>query len=386
MHLFFSAGEASGDQHAAELMHTLSRRGPLRAAGFGGPEMLAAGQSQLFPLTELAVMGLGQILPQIGTFFRLAAEAEAYFRTERPDALVLVDYPGFHWHLAKRAKRHGVPVVYYMPPQLWAWAPWRIRKARRSIDLGLSGLPFEADWYRSRGVAMRHVSHPFFDEVASRPIDGAKVDELQRRGRVVALLPGSRTAEVRKNFRIMLTAAKSLFAAHPDVRFHVACYRESHQALCEEAIAESAAGLPIVLHRGCTSEVIEAADAVVAVSGSVSLELLARRTPTVIMYKLPVVFGAIAWALLTTDYITLPNILADREVMPELKFAFRDDLHAEKIAEHVHGWLVDETARQSSIADLDAIAGQVVRPGGSLEAARAIEELCGVARVTAKAA
>ena len=375
MHLFFSAGEASGDEHASELMHELAERGPLKAAGFGGPQMLDAGQKQLFPLTELAVMGIGQIAPQLKTFFRLADEAEAYFRDERPDALVLIDYPGFNWHLAKRAKRHGVPVVYYMPPQLWAWAPWRVRKARRSIDLALSGLPFEADWYARRGVPVQHVSHPFFDEVATRELDAATVDGIRRRGRAVALLPGSRNSEVHGNFPVQLQAAKRLFDEHPDVRFHVACYKPAHKTFCEQAIAEQAAGLPIQLHLGRTSEIIDAADACIAVSGSVSLELLARRCPTTMLYKLSLFTWTTAAFLLTTPYITLPNVLAGREVMPEHKFVRREHVHAEALAADVHEWLADDAMRAAKVAELDAIAQQVVRPGGTAAAAEAIESL-----------
>ena len=386
MHLFFSAGEASGDEHASELMHMLGGRGPLKTAGFGGPQMEAAGQDQLFPLCDLAVMGIGQIAPQLKTFFRLADEAEAYFETQRPDALVLVDYPGFNWHLAKRAKKHGVPVIYYMPPQLWAWAPWRVRKARRNVDLALSGLPFEADWYRKRGVNVQHVSHPFFDEVAEQVLDNQLVADLRRRGRPVAILPGSRNSEVHKNFDVQLNVARRLHAEHPDVRFHVAAYKPAHAAFCEQQIAEPARGLPITVHLGSTSEIIEASEACVAVSGSVSLELLARRTPTTVLYKLTPFFWTTAAVLMTTPYITLPNVLANEAIMPEHKFVRRDDVHAEAMAHDVHDWLSDAAMMEAKVAQLDEWATRVVRPGGTAAAADAIESLLGVKRTLARAA
>ena len=377
MHLFFSVGEPSGDEHAGELIGMLRSRGPLRAAGFGGPQMEAAGQEQMFPLCDLAVMGIQQIAPQLKTFFRLADEAEDYFRRERPDAVVLVDYPGFNWHIARRAKKYGIPVAYYMPPQLWAWAPWRIRKARRLIDLVLSGLPFEADWYRERGVPVAEVSHPFFDEVARHEVDEAQVEAIRRSGRPLAILPGSRNSELKNNFSMQLSVARRLYARHPDLHFHVAAYKPAHEAFCRDAIAREAAALPMTVHRGCTSEVIEAADAVVAVSGSVSLELLARRKPTTVMYRLPPATGVAGHFLVRTPWVSLPNLIAQREVMPELKFIRRRDRNANVIAADVHEWLADDTVMAAKVAELDAVAKTAVKPGGTLAAAEAIEAMLG---------
>ena len=378
MHLFFSVGEPSGDEHASELIATLRSRGPLRAVGFGGPLMQAAGQEQAFALCDLAVMGIQQIAGQLKTFFRLADEAEHHFRTERPDAVVLVDYPGFNWHLAKRAKRLGIPVIYYMPPQLWAWAPWRIRKARRLVDLVLSGLPFEADWYRDRGVSVAEVSHPFFDEVAKHPIDTDRVESIRSQGRPVAILPGSRNSELRNNFSIQLRAAQRLAAKHPDVHFSVAAYKRQHADFCREAIAAKAPNLPVTVHQGCTSEIIEAADAVLAVSGSVSLELLARRTPASVQYRLPPATGVAGHFLVRTPWVTLPNLIAQREVMPELNFIRRRERNARVIADPVDRWLSDPAAMDAKRAELDAVARSVVKPGGTVAAARAIEELLGL--------
>ena len=384
MHLFFSVGEPSGDEHASELMHCLASRGPLRTSGFGGPKMLAAGQEQRYPLCDLAVMGIGQIAGSLKTFFRLADEAEELFRTERPDACVLIDYPGFNWHIAKRARRSGIPVVYYMPPQLWAWAPWRVRKARRNVDLVLSGLPFEAEWYRSRGIQTAEVSHPFFDEVATRPLDESAIASMRRAGRPIAILPGSRNSEVANNFPVQVSVARRLLARHPDLHFHVACYKPSHTAFCREQIGGT--GLPITLHEGRTSEVIEAADAVVAVSGSVSLELLARRKPTSVLYRGSLFMWAACHTLLTIDHFTLPNLIAGREVMPEHPFVRRVDRHAAAIAADLHEWLDDEAAMRAKVAQLDAIAASVVRPGGTRAAAEAIESLLGISRAVRAAA
>ena len=147
MRFFISAGEPSGDLHAANLVASIKKLRPDASfVGFGGEHSRAAGVTLIYPLVELAVMWLLRVLWNLPTFFRLADEAERIFRDEKPDAVILIDYPGFHWALAKRAKRHGVPVIYYVPPQIWAWAGWRVKKVQKWVDLVLCSLPFEPDW------------------------------------------------------------------------------------------------------------------------------------------------------------------------------------------------------------------------------------------------
>src|SRR5688500_2980528 len=149
MRLFFSVGEPSGDLHGANLIRDLKARRPdLECVGYGGPRMQAAGCHLHFDLTSLAVMWIGRVLLNLRTFFRLRDQAKAYFDRERPDAVVLIDFPGFNWHIAAAAKERGIPVFYYGVPQLWAWAPWRVKKMRRTVDHALCKLPFEETWLR----------------------------------------------------------------------------------------------------------------------------------------------------------------------------------------------------------------------------------------------
>ncbi|MEZ6088291.1 MAG: hypothetical protein R3C05_09755 [Pirellulaceae bacterium] len=170
--IFFSAGEPSGDQHAARLIQALRRRQPQMAfRGFGGPAMELEGCRLDYELTNLAVMGLVEVAPKLSEFYRVASQAKEIFRQETPDAVVLLDFPGFNWHIAKRAKACGIPVYYYLPPQLWAWAPWRLRKVRRYVDKVLCVLPFEYQWYRERGIDAHYVGHPFFDAVNEQKLD-----------------------------------------------------------------------------------------------------------------------------------------------------------------------------------------------------------------------
>jgi lipid-A-disaccharide synthase len=221
MDIFFSVGEPSGDQHAAQLIRQLQQRLPgLRCSGFGGPEMEQAGFESLFRLTDLAVMGLDGVLPMLKTFHGHYKRAERYFLEHRPDAVVLVDYPGFNWWIAKAAKRAGVTVYYYCPPQLWAWAGWRIRKVHKYVDCVLSVLPFEAEWYRQHGVDVEYVGHPFFDEVAAHPLEESLVEGIRTSdGGTLGVLPGSRRQEVNRNFPIMLHILESLHRKHPGSGF-----------------------------------------------------------------------------------------------------------------------------------------------------------------------
>src|SRR5262249_44554395 len=160
-----SAGEPSGDLHAANLIRALRRHDSgVECVGFGGDSMEAAGGRLLYPLCRLAVMWFLRVLTNAVTFLRLLSRADRFLRDERPDAVVLIDYPGFNFQLARLAHARGIPVFWFVPPQLWAWAGWRVRKMRRWVDHLLCSLPFEESWYRERGVPAHYLGHPYFDE------------------------------------------------------------------------------------------------------------------------------------------------------------------------------------------------------------------------------
>ncbi|WP_439627242.1 lipid-A-disaccharide synthase [Gemmata sp.] len=366
MKLFLSAGEPSGDLHGANLIRALRRRDPeIEVAGFGGPKMAAAGASLHYPLTELSVMGLRRVLEHLPTFFRLAADSERLFRDDRPDAVVLIDYPGFNFELAKRARAAGIPVYYFVPPQLWAWRRGRARQVRKWCAGVLSALPFEDDWYRARGVRTHYVGHPYFDELANQRLDPAFLaDERVKGGAVVALLPGSRNQEVAANFEMMLAAARKVKAARPDARFLVAAFNDRHAAQVREAAARAA--FPVSVHVGRTPEVIELADACVAVSGSVSLELMYRAKPSVVVYRMAPLSLWLARRLVKLPYFTLVNLLAGEALFPEIATA-RDE--SERIAGHVLGWLNNPAARDAAVARLAALRDRVAVPGACERAA-----------------
>src|SRR5687768_13241398 len=231
MRIFVSAGEPSGDLHGANLIRALRRLRPeLDFVGFGGARMQAAGCRLLYPLCDLAVMWFARVLARAPTFLSLISRADRFFRHRRPDAVVLIDYPGFHWWLARRAHFHGIPVVYFVPPQLWGWAGWRVRKVQRWVDHVLCALPFEEAWFRERGVSAQYVGHPYFDELAKQQLDAVFVAAQQARGPdCVALLPGSRDQELKRNLSTLVRAAVTIHQARPDTRFLVACFKEEQR-------------------------------------------------------------------------------------------------------------------------------------------------------------
>src|ERR1700733_13606222 len=201
MRLFISAGEPSGDLHGASLIRCLRERVPdLDVVGFGGDRMAEAGCRLIYPLCDLAVVGFMPVLASVPTFAGILDRARQSFRAEKPDALVMIDYPGFHWWLAGCARKHGIPVSYFVPPQIWAWATWRARKMRRLCDQVLCSLSFEEPWFQQRGIPARYIGHPYFDELAQQQLDPAfLIGQRSLPGPIVAILPGSRGSELHYN-------------------------------------------------------------------------------------------------------------------------------------------------------------------------------------------
>jgi lipid-A-disaccharide synthase len=369
MRIFLSAGEPSGDLHAANLIRSLRNRRPeAEFVGYGGSKMEGAGATLLFRLVDLAVMWFLRVLLNLPKFIGLVGRADRYFRDERPDAVVLIDYPGLHWWIARRAKERGISVFYYVPPQIWAWAGWRVKKVRKYVDHVLCSLPFEPAWYHARGVpSARYVGHPYFDELAERALDEAFLAEQRARGgRVVALLPGSRTQEVTRNLSIMLRAAAKLAAHRPDARFVVACLHDRHRVLADEILKAEGVNLPIEIHAARTPELIRLAEVAWAVSGSVGLELMTEALPTVVLYKLNRFDLWIARPFIKAKYISLVNLLADAEVMPE--YLTTVDVSGD-MAAWARLWLDDPKQRARASARLAAVRDRVAAAGASDRAA-----------------
>jgi lipid-A-disaccharide synthase len=340
MRIFFSAGEPSGDVHGANLIRALRVRHPqIECLGFGGERMAEAGCRLLYPLCRLAVMWFARVLANAHVFLDLISKADRFFRHHRPDAVVLIDYPGFNWWLARRARFHGIPVFYFVPPQLWAWGGWRVKKMQRFVDHVLCSLPFEKSWYEARGVTAQYVGHPFFDELPEQQLDPAFLDrQTDRGGTIIGLLPGSRTQEVKRNVSTLVRTAQAIHRDRPDTRFLFACFKPAQRELVDHYL-EAHPGTPIETFVGRTPEIIELARACVAVSGSVSLELLWREKPSVILYRVGRLDLAVARRFIKSPFISLVNLLAQKEVFPEF---LTDHCQAPAIARRVLEWLEDE--------------------------------------------
>ena len=383
---YVSAGEPSGDQHAAGLIRELRNRFPeAEFRGFGGPEMQKAGCRIEYDLTGLAVMWFLQALANVPLFARLLKRARETFRRDRPDVLILVDYPGFNYRLAKLAKAEGIPVCFFVPPQIWAWAQGRIEKTRRDVDFVISPLPFEQEWFRARGVETVAVPHPFFDELNAAPLDReflARVGGDDSAAPILTLLPGSRRSEIAANLPEMARAALLAQKAVPALRPTVAAYRSEQIPQIREILRRENAPFPV--HAGRTRELIAAGVCALAVSGSVSIELLAFAKPAVVYYRVGRFALWFSRFFRRVKYISLVNLLAadaagrsifcegrrapaelsarDLEpvLFPEL-LTGRD--RSADAARFLLGWLTDPAALEAARARLAALRARVASDG-----------------------
>ncbi len=367
MRLFLCAGEPSGDLHGANLVATLRRLRPdVECVGYGGEQMKAAGCRLLYPLCQLAVVGFVRVLPSLHAFVRLLIQADRFFQHQHPDAVVLIDFPGFNWWMARRAQAHGIPVFYFVPPQLWAWGGWRVGKMQRWVDHVLCTFPFEQAWYHARGVPAHYVGHPYFDALPQQQLDAPFVAEQRAcPAPVIGLLPGSRTHEVERNLAMLVRTARHIHAARPDTRFLVACYKPAHLHHVQAYL--SGCGLsyiePCV---GRTPEIIHLAHACVAVSGSVSLELLYQGKPSVVVYRISRYEVLLCRLFQKSRYISLVNLLADKELFPEF---LTPRCEAAAIGEQVLRWLNDPAAYEAVSTELRALRERVAEPGACERAA-----------------
>ncbi len=387
MKIFFSVGEPSGDLHGANLIREIRRRrSDIQMVGYGGPRMAKAGCELHADLTEFAIMWLLRVLLHLRTFLGLLRRADKYFQENRPDAVILIDYPGFNWWIARKAKAQGIPVFYYGAPQMWAWAGWRVKKMRRLVDHVLCKLPFETIWYQQRGCNATYVGHPDFDELHDQQLDPEFLHTLQQSTEpLVTILPGSRTQEVTNNLKWFVMAGRKIRAEAPTCRFAIACFNEKHREIARETIGRYEFDADI--HVGRTAELIHHAKCCLACSGSVSLELLYHRKPSVILYWVPRWFFMIGTRLMAkVKFITLVNLLATDEPFSERPKPFdpqapgADDVpfpeyptfedKSTQLSEHVVQWLTDDDAYRRRVELLTELNNQHCRRGASNVAAQ----------------
>ena len=363
--IFVTAGEASGDTHAANMISALARRlDGARFVGVGGPRMAEAGCELLADVTAHASMWL-DVLAKIPYYRRLIRTVAEQMRRRRPAVLVPVDSPGLNWHLAAAARRLGIPVMYYIAPQVWAWASWRVKKARRLTDHIACILPFEQEYFRQRGVAATYVGHPMFDHVPPRPpaVPSPPDDGAWR----VLLLPGSRVKEIRRHAPAMVRAAELICRQFPRATFTFAAVDRR----CAELVADSAGtSLPIIAGR--THRLLVESHFALATSGTVTLETAYFGVPMVVFYRVSRVTCALfSWWLSHTRYYSLVNILAQREVVPEFMPWFGN---ADVLAEAVIGRLKDPQALVKTSQELIALTDPLKSPLGT-SASAAVADL-----------
>jgi lipid-A-disaccharide synthase len=306
--MFISAGEVSGDQIAASVVGELCRRRPdLRFYGAGGPAMARVGVEIRHPIEGLAVTGLTEATRALGAVSRLLADTWREIARRRPAIGILVDYPGANLRLAAMLKRRGIPVLYYVAPQRWAWLPNRASRLSRVIDCLAVTLPFEEAWFRNRGVRAEYVGHPSIERGSAR-ISACAVARrigLDRRP-VLAILPGSRRGEVDRHLPLLRRAAAWL----PEVQGVVGVLPGAHTERCASLAPE--------LPRLGAQEVFAVADVALCCSGTATLEAALANVPTAVFYRLSPLSATLARRLLTVRQVALPNILLDAQVMPEL--------------------------------------------------------------------
>jgi len=372
------AGEASGDAHAASLVRALRGAAPEKQFDFfgsTGAQMRTAGVASIVDADQLAILGLREIGQALPKFWRAFGELKRAVADRKPDAVVLVDWPDFNLRLARWLHRRGVPVIYYISPQLWAWRSYRVNSVQRDVDLLLSILPFEKDWYAARGMTrVEYVGHPLTGEVRAR----YGREEFCRRhafdpGRpMVALLPGSRHKEMVRILPPMLDAAAVISKGRNDVQFAVMVAANRNPLEAQEIIAAgnydpSFKDSLRVIHRE-TREALAAADAAAVASGTATLEAALLATPLVVVYKESSLNWHTLGSLITAEHYGLVNLIAGRRLATEL---LQDELNGESLARELLD-LLNPDRNAAMRAELNEVCERIGDPGASDKAAQAI--------------
>jgi len=368
-HVFLSVGETSAEHLALGLMRAVeSSDHHARWSCFGGKRLEEAGATLLYPLSEHPVMGFVAVLKSLPFFIRAVACFLRMLRDDRPDLVVLVDYPGLHMVLGHAARRRRIPVLHYVAPQLWGWAPWRLNRYRNCVDATLTILPFEPAFFRDVGVLCEYIGHPLLD----RPIQSEHAPTDERP--LLCLLPGSRRSEIRLHLAGMIDVAQTLRRQMPDLHVVVVHTDPRRSALIQEILDSHDADF-VEFHGGPLEGWLRDARLVIAKSGTGALEACFTGTPTVIVYR----FSSPLWLVFYPSCLNVPffgaaNLVAGREVAPE--FGFANDDNWSKVGEAASALLSDGPQRQACIDGLAEVRARMGAPGASERAARWVLPFC----------
>jgi lipid-A-disaccharide synthase len=370
--IYFVAGEVSADNHGAALMRSLRKLdGELNFVGRGGPQMQeVAGERFKNWIGEAAVLGLWEVVRKYGYFRQQFHETLREIRESKPDAVVLIDYPGFNLRLARalRGQARQQKIIYYISPQVWAWNRGRIKRMAHFIDLMLCIFPFEVDLYKQAGLRALFVGHPMIERLWARKID------TERDRNLIGIFPGSRSREVRKIFPVMLEVARELRKHNPNLRFEVAAASEQLAREMKPAIAgldQSQKREAIQIKIDETAAIMQHAWAGIIASGSATLEAAFFRLPFVLIYKVAWPTYVAARLVVNVKYLGMPNLLANKEVVPEF---IQHRAKPNAIVKALRPLIENANARERMISEFDAMVPQLGDIGASERAARAIIE------------
>ncbi len=363
--LFLVSGEISGDTHGTALLEALGQGWTF--SGLGGPRMSAFSSGIEDWLDEAAVLGLAEVLRKYGYFRRKMDETAERIGKERPDGVVLIDYPGFNLRLATRLRKEGYDgkLIYYISPQVWAWKRGRIKTMARLLDLMICIFPFEKELYEESGLPTVFAGHPLVDSIAK-----IRDPEMERDPDLVALLPGSREREIAKLFPPMLEAAKLLLKTHPGLRFATTGATGPLTERLREMSA--AAGVPVEVGQQSSHQIMQRAAVGVVASGTATLEAACLGLPYCLVYKTAWITALAARKLMSVEFLGIVNVLAGREVVREL---LQERVTGTEIADELRGLLEDEQARSDLQRELAEVVDSLGEGGSHERAAAAVEDL-----------
>lgn len=372
-HIFVVAGEASGDAHAARVIEAIQAREPTCfIEGVGGVRMQQAGVSLLHDHSELAVMGLVEVIKRYPAIKRIFNNVVQHLERQPPDLLVLVDYPGFNLKLAKKAHKMGIPVMYYISPKVWAWRAGRIKDIKRYVDHMAVLFPFEETLYQQHGVPVTCVGHPLVDAVKSdlNPSQAREKFGLPVNQRVIGLFPGSRRSEVDVLLPIMLAAAKRIQQRHFDFNLVLPLAPGLDPAVIEKHLQETS--LPVYVVKDDFYDVIKSCDAIVAASGTVTLEIALLGVPHLIVYKVSPLSYRILSRLVKIPYVGLCNIVTGKNIVAEL---LQDDVSAVHLDQKLAALVSHPQSRQSATQIQQEVRDALGPSGAAENTARLILEI-----------
>jgi len=365
--IFISAADPSADAHCAGLISALQKSGyDIECVGVGGPKMAEAGCKLLQTTVGRAVM-IYKAFSQVGHFYKLIKRVTRFLKSNEVDLLIVCDSPALNFHIAKAAKKAGIKTLFYVAPQLWAWAGWRIRKLRKCCDKLCCILPFEQDWFSQRGIDVVFVGNPLFDELEIDSARHKKYVDFEPKNAKFAIMPGSRAAEIDSLWRPMQQIALRIKEKYPGATFvTVAVDAEREQTLRNAEIA----GFKCQYAIGSGAETANAADFAIVASGSATLQVAAVGCPMVIMYQSSrILWYLVGWWLIRPKYLSLVNILSDKELVPEFMPYFTS---IEPIVESIEQLLEDNNK-------LAQLSGELIKLGEPLAEKKAGEEVAKIA-------